>query len=133
MKNCAFFSFVACFLFLPLFTRAQTAAGNTAVMLPNGWRLSPVGKSLPLGDLPLNIAVSPDRKMLAVTNNGVGSQTVQLIDAVSHIQLDAVTVGKSWLGLAFSDDSKNLYVSGGNDNFILRFDIKNKRLLAKDT
>jgi len=29
-----------------------------AVSLPNGWRLTPVGKLLPLGDLPLNIAVS---------------------------------------------------------------------------
>ena len=28
------------------------------VQLPNGWSLTPAGKSLPLGDLPLNIAVS---------------------------------------------------------------------------
>ncbi|HUW05050.1 MAG TPA: hypothetical protein VMW01_02210, partial [Williamwhitmania sp.] len=30
------------------------------VTLPNGWSLTPAGKSLPLGDLPLNIAVSPN-------------------------------------------------------------------------
>ena len=40
------------------------------VALPNGWKLSPVGKLLPLGDLPLNMAVSPSGKLLAVTNNG---------------------------------------------------------------
>ncbi len=51
------------------------------VSLPNGWKLTPVGKMLPLGDLPLNIAVSPSKKYLAVTNNGQSDQTVQLIDA----------------------------------------------------
>ena len=28
------------------------------IQLPNGWKISPVGKSFELGDLPLNIAVS---------------------------------------------------------------------------
>ena len=37
------------------------------VSLPNGWRLTPAGKQLPLGDLPLNIAVSPSGKLAAVS------------------------------------------------------------------
>jgi len=32
------------------------------VSLPNGWKLTPAGKLLPLGDLPLNIAVSSSKK-----------------------------------------------------------------------
>jgi len=28
------------------------------VLLPNGWSLSPVGKNIDLGDLPLNMVVS---------------------------------------------------------------------------
>ena len=48
------------------------------VHLPNGWSLTPVGKSLPLGDLPLNIVVSPTKKYIAATNNG------QSIHAVPH-------------------------------------------------
>ena len=32
------------------------------VSLPNGWKLTPAGKQLPLGDLPLNMAVSPHGK-----------------------------------------------------------------------
>ena len=51
------------------------------VMLPNGWSLSPAGRSLALGDLPLNIAVSASKKLIAVTNNGQSNQTLQLIDA----------------------------------------------------
>lgn len=29
------------------------------VTLPNGWSLTPIGKSLPLQDLPLNLVASP--------------------------------------------------------------------------
>ncbi|MBS1606663.1 MAG: hypothetical protein JST42_28665, partial [Bacteroidetes bacterium] len=39
------------------------------VKLPNGWSLTPAGRSLPLGDLPLNIAVSRNHRYAAVTNN----------------------------------------------------------------
>ena len=103
------------------------------ILLPNGWGITSVGKSLGLGDLPLNIAVSPSKKMIAVTNNGVGTQTVQLIDAGNNSILDSAVMAKAWLGLAFSDDEKNLYVSGGNDNIIVRFSIKDKKLVPKDT
>ena len=51
-----------------------------SVMLPNGWRLTPAGKHLPLGDLPLNMAVSPNGRWLAVTNNGYGRQCVKVFD-----------------------------------------------------
>jgi len=77
-----------------------------AVSLPNGWRLTPVGKMLPLGDLPLNIAVSPSKKFAAVTNNGESDQTIQLIDLEKEVILDSIIIRKSWLGLTFSDDGK---------------------------
>src|ERR1700754_3737297 len=74
------------------------------VLLPNGWKLSPAGTSLPLGDLPLNIQLSASGKLLAVTNNGESTQSIQLIDPVNNHLLDQKTVGKSWYGLAFSHD-----------------------------
>jgi YVTN family beta-propeller protein len=103
------------------------------IHLPNGWGITPVGKSLPLGDLPLNMAVSPSGKMLAVTNNGQSDQSIQLIDTESQVVLDSLPVGKAWIGLSFSEDSKALYASGGNDNWILRLDVSNKRLIPSDT
>ena len=103
------------------------------VMLPNGWQLTPVGKILPLGDLPLNIAISPDKKLAAVTNNGQSTQTIQLIDLKKGIVSDSVIIGKSWLGLTFSDDGKYLYASGGNDNFIIKYAIRKKELINTDT
>jgi YVTN family beta-propeller protein len=103
------------------------------VSLPNGWQLTPAGKIIPLGDLPLNIAISPDKKLAAVTNNGQSTQTIQLIDLKKEIVTDSVVIGKSWLGLAFSSDSKSLYASGGNDNFIIKYSIRKNELINTDT
>src|ERR1035437_8690434 len=81
---------------------AQLKQDNSAQLkLPNGWSLSPVGNQIPVGDLPLNIAVSPDQKYAAVTNNGESEQSIQLIDLHEQKLLDTYVIGKSWLGLVF--------------------------------
>ena len=103
------------------------------VQLPNGWDLSPAGRSLPLGDLPLNIAVSSSKKLIAVTNNGQSVQSIQLIDPAGEKILDNVVIPKSWYGLKFSVDEKYLYASGGNDNWILKFAIESKKLKLVDS
>ncbi len=104
-----------------------------AVTLPNGWTLSPAGRSLPLGDLPLNIAISPNNKLMAVTNNGQSVQSIQLINPITEKILDNVIVPKSWYGLKFGADGKVVYASGGNDNWILKYLIINKKLQLKDS
>jgi DNA-binding beta-propeller fold protein YncE len=103
------------------------------VSLPNGWQLTPVGKMLPIGDLPLNIALSPSKKLAAITNNGQSDQTIQLIDIERELILDSITIGKSWLGLTFSDNGKFLYASGGNDNIIIRYAVNDNHLSIYDT
>ncbi|HEY8920866.1 MAG TPA: YncE family protein, partial [Chitinophaga sp.] len=115
---------------------AQKKTTDTAarrITLPNGWSLTPVGRSLPLGDLPLNMVLSSSGKFLAVTNNGQGRQTIQLIAAAKETLLDEVTIPKSWLGLAFSKDEKYLYASGGNDNVIWKYAINNNKLQRADS
>ena len=106
---------------------------KNSILLSNGWSLSPAGESLPLGDLPLNITVSPSKKYLAVTNNGQSTQSIQLIDVNTKKVLDEVIIDKSWLGLKFSLDEKKLYASAGNDNRINEYAIVNKRLVLKDS
>jgi DNA-binding beta-propeller fold protein YncE len=106
---------------------------SNRVSLPNGWKLTPVGKLLSLGDLPLNMAVSPSGKMLAVTNNGQSDQSIHLIDAGKMQLLDSIVIAKGWLGLTFSKDGKCLYASGGNDNWIMRYQVKNNKLIPADT
>src|ERR1700728_582787 len=107
-------------------TTAQTPGKiekTNQVLLPNGWKLSPAGRGLPLGDLPLNMQISASGRLMAVTNNGQSTQSIQLIDPKTEKQLDEKIVGKAWYGLAFSGDEKKLYASGGNDNCILDFPI----------
>ena len=97
------------------------------VSLPNGWSLTPPGRSLDLDDLPLNLVVSPTKKYLAVTNNGQSTQSITLLDAHTEQILDTAKVAKAYLGLAFSDDETRLYASGGNDNKILVYRIENQK------
>ena len=112
---------------------AQTATELKRVGLPNGWSLSPVGKSLALGDLPLNMAVSASGKYIAVTNNGQSVQSIQLIDTKSDQLLHTEEIKKSWYGLKFSADERWLYASGGNDNWILKYAVKNSKLVLADS
>ena len=128
-----FFQLIIISLSVNLSAQTLPEIESHAVLLPNGWRLTPAGKQLPLGDLPLNIAVSPSGKLAAVTNNGESDQTIQLIDLEKDVVLDSIIIAKSWLGLTFSDDGNYLYASGGNDNKIIRYLISNNRLSVNDS
>lgn len=103
------------------------------ILLSNGWSLTRAGRSLPLGDLPLNMQLSPSGSLLAVTNNGLSTQSIQLIDPKNEKLLDEKIIAKSWYGLKFSSDGKRLYASGGNDNIIVRYHIVNKKIGDADT
>ncbi|TCC99633.1 bifunctional YncE family protein/alkaline phosphatase family protein [Pedobacter hiemivivus] len=106
---------------------------SNQILLPNGWKLSPAGRSVQLGDLPLNMQLSSSGKFLAITNNGQSTQSLQLVDPKTEQILDERVLSKSWYGLAFSKDEQHLYVSGGNDNWILDFKIKGNKLGNSDT
>ncbi len=119
-------------LLLPMVASAQPGT-TKKTLLPNGWSVSPAGRSLPLGDLPLNMAVSASKKLMAVTNNGQSVQSIQLIDPATEKILDNVVVPKCWYGLSFSANEKYLYASGGNDNWILQYTIRNRKLILSDS
>ena len=119
------------FIFFSVLALVSNAQKNK-VLLPNGWAMTPAGTSIGLGDLPLNMAISRDSKYIAVTNNGVSTQTIQLIDAKTHLVVCSKEIAKSWLGLKFSNDSKYLYASGGNDNRIMKYAVENNKLDLED-
>ncbi len=126
------------FLFLSIFTLVISNAQNDTatpkvLTLPNGWKLSPAGSGFMLGDLPLNIAVSNSKKLMAVINSGQGTQSIQLIDVPKAEVIDNVVVKECWMGLKFSANEKFLYASGGNDNWILKYAIENGKLILKDS
>src|ERR1700761_3123274 len=134
--QCSMFRLAAVLLLLPFFrleAQSLEQLEKGRVQLPNGWALTPVGVQLPLGDLPLNIAVSRSQRYAAVTNNGQSVQCIQLFDAKADRELDSVVIPKSWGGLVFGADDKSLYASGGNDNWILKYAVTNGKLVTVDT
>lgn len=105
---------------------------TTRTLLPNGWFLTPAGTSIPLSsDLPLNIALSPDGLHAAVTNNGNGAQTIDLINLGEKRVTASAPIAKAWLGLAFDKDQ--LYASGGNDDIVIHYKNTGDTLLPVDT
>ncbi len=121
------------FLLIDTFPGHAQTPGQS-ILLPNGWSLSPAGISIPLSsDLPLNMAITSNGEFAAVTNNGNGKQTIDLIDLKNKKRMQQIDVGTAWLGLYFEKKKPYLYVSGGNNNIIIRFQLINDQLVAKDT
>jgi YVTN family beta-propeller protein len=127
--------FIAILLFITVqgFSQSLEDLEKNRVGLPNGWSLTPVGKNIPLGDLPLNLVVSHNKKFLAVTNNGQSTQTIELLDRKKGKRLDSISIAKSWYGLAFSKNDKLIYASGGHDNKINIYSIRHKKLALIDS
>lgn len=115
------------------FSQSVSELAKTRIHLPNGWALTPVGKNVPLGDLPLNLVLSHNKKLLAVTNNGQSTQTIELIDANTGIKLDTVIIAKSWYGLAFSKNDQFIYASAGHDNQVNRYSVAGNKLNLVDS
>lgn len=122
-------------IFINNISFAQTLAEleKSRVGLPNGWSLTPVGKNIPVGDLPLNLVVSNNKKWLAITNNGQSTQTIDLIDIKSGKRVDSIIIAKSWYGLAFSKNDRFIYASCGHDNRVNKYAIINNKLRLVDS
>jgi len=115
------------------FAQLATELDKNRVLLPNGWSLSPVGKNIPLGDLPLNLAVSHNKKLMATTNNGQGDHSIDLIDVEKGIRVDSIAIAKAWYGLVFSNDDQFLYASGGHDNRVNKYAVNQTKLKLVDS
>ncbi len=92
------------------------------VLLPNGWSLEPAGRQSKLGDLPVEIAVHPDRPILAILHAGYGDHEVVTTDTATGKVIGRVAVPGTFNGLAWSPDGRQLFAGGGFDDVIYRFD-----------
>ena len=84
-----------------------------AALLFNGWKISPAGRSIPTGDFLLGGAISPDGKTLAICNAGYDKHALHLIDIASEKEIALLPVPHTWNGLAWTSDSRKIYVGGG--------------------
>jgi YVTN family beta-propeller protein len=104
---------------LPPARPGRQAGGAT--LLPNGWRIAPAGRHIQIGDLPLNMAPSPDGRFLVITNNGWTKPTLTVFDTRQQQVTSRVQLDNAWFGLAWAPDGSHLYSAGAAENTIYDF------------
>jgi DNA-binding beta-propeller fold protein YncE len=104
-----------------------------AVQLHNQWKLHPAGRHVTLGDFPVNMALHPSGKWLAVLHAGFGEHEVAVVDIAAKKQkiISRVTVDEAFYGLSFSPDGTRLFASGGEFEVVHAFDFSDGMLGKK--
>jgi YVTN family beta-propeller protein len=103
------------------FARGRLLPGPQAdgsTLLANGWRLTPAGTAMRVGTLPLNLAVTPDGRVLALLS-GYAGNGVAVLDPARGVVTDSVPLSAAWLGLATGKDG-SVFASGGTTNRVWR-------------
>jgi len=91
---------------------------NFTSPLPTGVRLDPVGDSIDLGSMPMGMALAPERDKAVVILSGWREQGIQVIDLKSMRVTQTLPQEAAFFGIAFSQDGRTVYASGGNDDSI---------------
>jgi DNA-binding beta-propeller fold protein YncE len=94
---------------------------NSQILLPNGWSLSPIGKQVPLGDFPVNVALTADGKFAAVLHCGYGSHEVRIVSLEKQTVVSTAQVDQSFYGMTFCQGDRVLAISGGEDENVYTF------------
>lgn len=102
-------------------------------LLPNGWKLTPAGKKIEVGELPLNLILTKDGKYAITSNSATKENTLSVVDLKDGKEIQRDTISQTWRGLVFNQDDSNLYVSGGNKNLIYIFDFNQGKLTLSDS
>jgi len=97
------------------------AQPDGTVLLPNGWKLSPTGRHLFTGPMPLNVVTTPDAKYAVVSNDGLSKPTFTIVDLAKWTVKSTVTLDAAWLGLAWHPDGTRLYSAGAGQNNVQEF------------
>lgn len=83
-----------------------------SVLLPNQWSLRPAGRQVIVGDFPVNLALHPGGRYVAVLHSGYSQHEIRILDLASGGLVSSVALNESFYGLAWSADGRRLYASG---------------------
>jgi DNA-binding beta-propeller fold protein YncE len=92
-----------------------------ARLLPTGRALDPAGRSSDLGNMPLAMVAAPGGERVVVLLNGWREQGLQVVEIATGRVVQSVPQPAAFFGLVFASDGRNLYVSGGNDDVVVRY------------
>ena len=93
-----------------------------SVLLPNGQTITPAGAQIEVNDRPLGIAVSPDGTQAAIaTASNFAPRALHIIDLATQAVAQTMSIGNSFVGVAYSPDGSTVYVGGGADNDVKIF------------
>ncbi len=102
---------------------------NGTTVLPSGRLLTPAGQLIRITNDPFGMAISPDGKKSVTLHNGVFTiidlQTLNAVRVPSYDKTIKSPLSKgSFLGVAFSGDSKTVFLSGGDNGAVIKYDIE---------
>jgi len=98
-------------------------------ILPSGRFLTPAGRVVRITNDPFGMAVAPDGKKAVTLHNGVFTiidlQSLETTRVPSYDKKIKSPLSKgSFLGVAFAADSKTVYLSGGDNGAVIKYDIE---------
>ena len=102
---------------------------NGITVLPSGRYATPVGEALRITNDPYGMAISPNGKKAVTLHDGVitiidlKSLETQRIPSYDNSIPSPLPRG-SFLGVAFSSDSKNVYLSGGDNGQVIIYNVE---------
>ncbi|MEI6107214.1 MAG: bifunctional YncE family protein/alkaline phosphatase family protein [Opitutae bacterium] len=99
-----------------------------SVLLPNQWSLKPVGQQVSVGDFPVNLALHPSGRCVAVLDSGYGQHEIRLLEVASRAVVAQVNLDVSFYGLAWAPDGTRLFASGAGAETVHVFDFKDGKL-----
>jgi DNA-binding beta-propeller fold protein YncE len=114
-----------------LFVVCTSAMAQTC--LPTGVCLDPAGRSFDVGNMPLAVVPSPEGDRVVLSLNGWRQQGIQVVDARTGTVVQTISQPGAFFGLAFSNDGRTLYASGGNEDVVYRYAWHNKQASLIDT
>ena len=88
-------------------------------LLANGWRITPAGRTVSVGTLPLALALAPGGGRVLALTSGYSTEGLVTIDAARWAVTDSLALSATWLGLAVRKDGA-VFVSGGTTNRVWR-------------
>src|SRR5262249_19784401 len=91
-------------------------------LLPNQWSLRPAGRQVELGDFPVNLALHPTGRWLAVLHAGYGDHEVLIVDLQRQKVASRVVLDQTFYGLCFAPDGRQLFASGGEFEVVHTFE-----------